>query len=65
MLSREAADIKPTSKKIDTGKMPWNRGDPRSDLSRWKFVYTPSAVIQPGGRVGLSSVPHGKLHLSN
>ena len=25
------------------------------------FVRTPSAEIQRGGRVGLSSVPHGKL----
>ena len=25
------------------------------------LIHTPSAGIQPGGRVGLSSVPHGKL----
>ena len=25
------------------------------------LVHTPSAEIQRGGRVGLSSVPHGKL----
>ena len=29
------------------------------------FKPYPSAVIQRAGRVGLLSVPHGKLHLSN
>ena len=49
------------------GEMPRNRGDPSSEVAfhflflSWKFAHTPSAVIQRGGRVGLSSVPHGKL----
>ena len=32
-----------------------------SFFSRCKFSRSPSAGIQWGGRVGLSSVPHGKL----
>ena len=32
-----------------------------SFFSRGNLAHTPSAVIQWGGRVGLSSVPHGKL----
>ena len=51
----------------NSGEIPWNRGDPSSDVaihflfSSWIFAHTPSAVIQREGRVGLSSVPHGKL----
>ena len=33
--------------------------DPR--LFRVEINHTPSAATQRGGRVGLSSVPHGKL----
>ena len=32
-----------------------------SSFSRCNFEPYPSAVIQRGGRVGVSSVPHGKL----
>ena len=32
-----------------------------SSFSHGNLVHTPSAGIQWGGRVGLSSVPHGKL----
>ena len=63
MLTREAAGIRLTAKKNrhNTGEMPWNRGDPSSDVaihflcSSWKFAHTPSAVIQRGGRVAYKS----------
>ena len=55
MLSWDAAGIGPTSKK--------NRRLVLAGASTmsWNFVRTPLAVIQRGGRVGLSSVPHGNL----
>ena len=38
-------------------------GKPSSEIlhARVEISHTPSAVTQRGGRVGLASVPHGKL----
>ena len=42
-------------------------GEPRSEIPHAPHLFqveinhTPSAATQQGGRVGLSSVPHGKL----
>ena len=70
MLTQEAAGISANVQEKwthNSGEMPWNQGDPNSDVaihflfSSCKYAHTPSAVIQRGGRVGLPSVPHGKL----
>ena len=70
MLSREAAGIWPTSKKnrhlvlaeshAESVPKQCNPAILPSSLIV-NLDHTPSAGIQQGGRVGLSSVPHGKL----
>ena len=63
MLSREAAGVgqRPRKMAYNTGETPWNRGDPCSDVAIdllfrvGNLPIPPSAVIQWGGRVGLSS----------
>ena len=69
MLSREAAGPGQRPRKIDVQywPVPHREVSPVVKyrmiplLSSCYFARTPSAVIQRGGRVGLSSVPHGKL----
>ena len=70
MLTQTAVRQWPTSKKngrIMFGHYLHTVAEPRSEiphapcLFRVEINHTPSAVIQQGGRVGLSSVPHGKL----
>ena len=71
MLSREAAGIRPKSKKnrhllLTESPCPENVLEqydpaPHSPSRVADLDHTPSAVIQRGGRVGLPTVPHGKL----
>ena len=68
MLTREAAGIRPTSKKNRCLVLAVASGCTLAELFSIlpPFLaailnHTPSAVIQQGGSVGLSSVPHGRL----
>ena len=69
MLTQEATGIRPTSKKkrrLVLIEFPCPESVPQKcnhahHPSLVNLDHTPSAVIQRGGRVGLSSVPHGKL----
>ena len=70
MLTRMAARQWPMSKKngqIMIGHYLNTVGEPHSEKRMFpvffelKINHTPSAVIKRGGRVGLSSVQHGKL----
>ena len=73
MLSREAAGIPPTSKKnrhlvLTESLCPDHESVPLQcnpehypSFLVVNIDHTPSAVLQWGGRMGLSSVPHGKL----
>ena len=65
MLSRTAAGSHSQPKKNghNTGVMISYRGDLDSDVcpSSWKFCPYPLSNNTVGGKVGLSSVPHGKL----
>ena len=68
MLSRMAASQRPRkmdkimmARYLNTVDEPRRKIPHSPHLFELKFHPTPSAITQRGGRVGLSSVPHGKL----